>query len=459
MKKLLGILLAVCLCLSVVIPVSAAAPALSASAASVAPGKTLAVDLDMLNNTGFAYLKVSASDYDTSVFTFDTQNMTNAAVGMTTAIGPLGASWDNTENYVGRDLGTLYFTVADNAAYGSYDITFTADQCFDATQADVAVASFTLRVTVAEPSSGFFDASVSLSEDISVKYFVSLHPEHAGATVRFTMNERETVVTGLPTSVANEYVYEFRGIAPQCMGDSIKAELVLDGEVLDSTDGFTVRAYALALMDSSAAALGMSDEKFAAMKTALADMLNYGAAAQQYRGYKTDALVNAGITGGSSYTEITATKDTSASSHATAAITSIGLYFDYANALYVKFTAPAMTDDNFYILAVNTRTGEEKEYLISDAVLLDEATSTYMLVLDALHLSEYGDTFQISLYAPRSAGSASMKEYQYLEYSAFAYVAAMQNKTENSALTPMAQLARAVYLYAVSANAYGKIAD
>lgn len=455
MKKLIGILLAVCLAFGLLIPSAAAsAPALSASAVSVAPGGTLAVDLDLLNNPGFAYLRVTSS-YDNAIFTADTENVTNAATGMTTAIGPTGVAWDNAENYLGTGLGTVYFKVASTAAYGTYDITFTAVECFDVDQATVPVSAFTLTVTVAEPSSAFLDAAVSLSEDIAVKYYVSLHPEHAGATVRFTMNGRETVVEGVATANANEYVYAFCGVAPQCMGDSIKAELMLDGEVLDSTDGFTVRGYADKLLSSSASALGLSEAKYAAMEIALIDMLHYGAAAQTYRGYKTDALVNQDLPDGTAFEEIsTDSKETAPSDHATVGMTSIGLFFDYANSLYVKFTAPDMTEDSFYILVSNDATGEEHEYHLSDAILLDEATSTYLLVMEPLHLTEYEHTFSISLYAPRSASSTNMKEYQYLAYSVPSYIYAMQNKTENGALTPMALLARAVYVYAESANAY-----
>ena len=49
-------------------------------------------------------------------------------------------------------------------------------------------------------------------------------------------------------------------------------------------------------LSQSAAELGMSAEKYAAMRTLIADMLEYGAKAQVYLNYKTDSLVNEGVT-------------------------------------------------------------------------------------------------------------------------------------------------------------------
>ncbi len=314
-------------------------------------------------------------------------------------------------------------------------------------------------ITVTKPESNITAHNMELSDDITVNYYAKVDSAHTGAEMRFTMNGKETLVSGVATDEDGVLVFPFRGVAPQCMGDNIKAELVLGDEVLDAKLEYSVRAYCDEVLSKSASELGLSDAKLAALKVLVADMLEYGAAAQIYNGYKTGALVNDGVSGKSEYAELESTDKAIDESGADGLeITGVGMYFDYVNSFYVNFTALDYAEDEMCILVYNTVTEEETEYTLADCVAISEAEGKYVLVTDAIFTTSYDDVYFIELYTYSSRGKLVCQ--QTLEYSVASYVYAMQNKTEpDGTLTPMAELARAVYLYGTSAAAYKNIAE
>ena len=298
-------------------------------------------------------------------------------------------------------------------------------------------------------------AQVKLGTDISVSYFVNLDEDHAGAQMKFTFNEEETVVDGVATGVGNEYEYVFAGIAPQCMGDNLKAELIYDGDVVATKDEYSILANCQNLLAKSAAELGLTNAQYAAMETLIADLLVYGAKAQIYRDYKTEALVDAGVTGATTLGEIAASNDikyTEGSSSATVAFTAAGVFFDYANSLYYKFTAPEMTADNFKLVFVTYDEGynvmDSVTYTITDCELIDEATSTYKFRTDDISVLDYGTIYSVELYV--KSGRNWGDPVQFLDYNVNSYAYAKQD----TANTKMADLAKALYNYGVSAVAY-----
>jgi hypothetical protein len=84
------------------------------------------------------------------------------------------------------------------------------------------------------------------------------------------------------------FVVEYAGIAARQMGDDVTVT-IYDGEGnrISESKTTSIRDYAMAKLENSANA---------EFKTALVDMLNYGAAAQVKFGYKTDDLVNSQLT-------------------------------------------------------------------------------------------------------------------------------------------------------------------
>ncbi len=463
MKKVLSVLLTFCMLMALALPVFAEETplTLTVTQTNASKGSEVTVLVDVSNNPGIAGIVLTLK-YDANALTLERyENGTVFSAAPTVAENYVWtASGANTT--VNGTLLKLVFTVNEAAVEGNdYPVEIIVRECSNVDLQAVSTQVIDGNVSVVAPHSEITDASMSLSTDIAVNYYAQLDPSHEGAQMKFTLGENETLVDGVATENAGEYVYTFKGLAPQRMGDLIGAELMLNGEVLDSYEDYSVLAYCNALLAYTPEELGISAEKYAAMVTLIADMLEYGAQAQLYRGYKTNALVNANVTGQTEFAELTDTvKMIEESGRDDVKMKAIGMYFDYTNSLYLKFTAPGMTDDTFYISVLNDVTGEEIEYTLSDCTLIDEATSTYLLVMDPISATQFEDLYCIELFAPRATGSSTTpRSQQYLEYSVAAYVYSMQNKTDgNGILTPMAKLARATYNYGLSAAAYMNIA-
>ena len=468
MKKIVLYVLTLVMLLSCVTVGAAAAETgvISVENTQASVGSTVEVDLNVTQNPGIISVYLT--------MTYDQTRLELVEVKETGFVGdplhsqyitdyPYNLNWDGgalPANVTATGtLATLVFKVKDDAPTGDAFVTVAegAGGIINFDLADVDFAFEAGKVTVTEyvaPESAITGMNVVLGTDITVKCYADLADAHTAAQMKFTMNDETETVAG---TLNGEGVYEFAftGVAPQCMGDEITAELILGEEVLSTKTGFTIRSYCDQLLASNAVALGMSDAKFAAMKTLVADMLEYGAKAQVYQNYKTNALVNSGITGKTTFVELTETDlILEETGKAGVEFTAVGVYFDYVNSLYVKFTAPDMTEDNFYI-TYRDAMGEVHEYYLSDCTLLDEATSTYVLILDPTYATQFNAVCELEIYTHRSAASTSFKSQQYMTYSVASYVYSMQNKVDgNGDLTTMAELARALYNYGLSAKAF-----
>ena len=94
-----------------------------------------------------------------------------------------------------------------------------------------------------------------------------------------------------PELKGTRYYFTLTGITAVRMGDMVDAVLHMtkaDGtQYISNTDTYGVSTYAYAMLNSS------SDAKMLAL---CADLLRYGAEAQSFKGYRTDALVDAAMT-------------------------------------------------------------------------------------------------------------------------------------------------------------------
>ena len=189
---------------------------------------------------------------------------------------------------------------------------------------------------------------------------------------------------------------------------------------------------------------GYTEEQYAALKTLIIDTLNYGAAAQIYKNYKTDSLVNAGVNGGSEFTELgtEAGASGSASSSTDAKITAGGIRFDNVNSIYFKLLIADGADVKVSVSAID---GVAMDYTLSDMVALGD--NEYKLYTRAIKPSNFDERYTVTLYVNGEA-------VQTIEYSVAAYVQYIQNETKDGELSAMAKLARAVYVYGSSVKAY-----
>ena len=134
--------------------------------------------------------------------------------------------------------------------------------------------------------SNIVGANVTLGESISVNCYANLSPLNADAQMRVTFNDKVYLYNARKTDVKNQYIFTLEDIPPQCIGDTIKAELLVDGKVVKTVDNYSVLANCQNLL-----AANTTTE---ATKQLIYDFLAYCAAAQNYAKYKTDALVNKG---------------------------------------------------------------------------------------------------------------------------------------------------------------------
>ncbi len=474
MKKSVKIISVICvlamlLCAIPAMSVSASVPTfpcimLEVESGQVKAGSEFTVDVKLYNNPGLWSLAFEL-DFNVSenVFEFVSASTDNSIFNLfgvcgydeTTQTYKFNGNNSDFFSNITSDgtLATLTLRVKEDAELGRHMIVAYVSEGdtvdFEGKKVELSPSTnITFEVIENKAESTIDGADVRLGDDISIKYFATVDPEHEGAQMKFTMNGKETVVDGVNNG-GNKYVYVFEGVAPQCMGDNIKAELVLDGEVLAVKDGYSVLQYCKNTLAKSAAELDMTQTKLDALKTLIADLLEYGAKAQIYKGYKTNELVNKDITGASVFTELTTTvKKASATTIAGVKFTAAGVYFDYTNALFVKFTAPNMVGEDLRINFNDTT-----YYMLSECTLIDEATSTYIVRLDDVSVLDYGTSFNITIQDCEY--DADWDEWTYtnihrLKYSVNSYVYAMQS-SEN---TEMADLAKALYNYGASASAF-----
>ena len=154
----------------------------------------------------------------------------------------------------------------------------------------------------------FTGVNLTIAADLSVNFYVTVDDANldlTNATVTFSFyTNTDKVKSFADASVAADgrYVFRFEHVAPQLMGEVITATMNVGDITMVKT--YSVKQYCDEALTKDATYFGYSEAKFATFKTLIADLLNYGAAAQIYTDYKTDALVNAGVTGGSTYTSL-----------------------------------------------------------------------------------------------------------------------------------------------------------
>ena len=280
-------------------------------------------------------------------------------------------------------------------------------------------------------------AAVCLGDSIAILYSAVID-DATDAEMHFTMNGKTYTVSATETDEANVYNFKFTGIAPQCMGDNIVAELIVDGTVIDVVEEYSIRIYAEAMFDAidNKEIAGYTDEQYAALATLLADMLEYGAAAQKFRNYKTDALANGGIEGASSFKELTEDCDAIVGDSTSEDVyfTSAGIRFDYVNSIYFKFNT---TNVEATTVRISDASGRSQVYSAAD--FGEASDDVYILYSEAIAPKDFDTRYTVELYEDGVI-------VQTLEYSISAYVFYIQR--ENNA---MADLARTLYNYGISA--------
>ena len=280
--------------------------------------------------------------------------------------------------------------------------------------------------------------SVSIGESLTLNYHVTSEIDPAVTAMRFKYKtlsgEIFTIAEGVYNRQYGEYVFSLTGLTPQAMAESIKAELIVQGEngvesVIAVKAKYSIRQYCDDVLAAN------PDNK--ALATLLADLLAYGDAAQDYTGFNASTPVSEGFAAApSEWKDVTDTDFTlSDKTRDDIRFTSAGVRFAYVNRLYFKIKAADLTG---VTLTVNGKT-----YTAEDLALVEDTADTYIFYTDPVCATEFDKVFTAEL-------SVDGEVIQTLTYSVKSYVYAKQNG-ENA---EMAALVRALYAYGRSAIAY-----
>ena len=297
--------------------------------------------------------------------------------------------------------------------------------------------------------------TLDLASDISVTFAVQktalanydsyylecVLPEYNGnALVGTSIVEVQPVVSG------NYYYFTLTGITAVRMGDMVDAVLHMtkDGqEYISKTDSYSVATYAYGMLNSS---------KDAKMLTLCADLLRYGAEAQAFKGYRTDALVDADMTEvHRSYLSDTAAlsfiaTDSYLGDLASPTITWVGKTLDLGSKVGMKFVFNAknytgdLSELSMKVSYVGS-TGETKSLTVTGIETYNAANKQYSFTFYGLLASELRTIVDVAIYE----GDTQLSET--LRYSAESYAA----KTGTTAL---AALTKALFAYSDSAKSF-----
>ena len=262
-------------------------------------------------------------------------------------------------------------------------------------------------------------ASLTLGKDITMNYYALVAGEYETVLMRFTMNGIAVEVA--PVLDGYSFRFDFINIAPQHMGDNIKAELLVDGVVVAEKDNYSILTYCNNML---------ANNPSSELATLIADTLEYGAAAQCYVGYKTDSLVNEGIVGKTEFVPVSTTDKLKEKNSVVEGfdIYSAGVYFYYSNNVYVKFNA-----------------GEGFKVTINDVDATENVQAIdngYILYSDMISATNFDKVYVFKLYDGETL-------VQTFNYSIKSFVYTFQNNNNS-----VARIAKSLYNYGLSANAY-----
>ena len=298
-------------------------------------------------------------------------------------------------------------------------------------------------------------AKITLGSDITVYYTVTLPEQMKDADMTFTAGNKTATVKGETTATADRYVFAFRGITPQMMGDNIAAVVTYDDPTLGTVelarkDEYSVKEYCMNMLGKvQNKSLGLTDDQHAALGTLLADTLEYGAAAQIYMNYNIENLVNADITGQSEFVPLTDVYGAGKPAVSTAAggtrLRGASAILD--NTIRLKFTLYATDIDRVSLVVDGVEYGSG-DFLLVEAAADFDGLATYELVLPPVPASRLDHLYKLSL---REDGV----ECQTYLYGFVNYLYSMQGNS-NAALGGMV---RAIRNYGLSAENYETLAS
>ena len=331
----------------------------------------------------------------------------------------------HTHTYVYTDNGNGTHTVTCSVSGCTYSATeshtFTNGACVCGATED------TLRIISAYPRIG---------ENVTLIYTASVPSGYSNPYMVFTFLGTSYTVSTYSVNEQGRYCFEMTEISPQYMGENVSAVLHASKNGSDSTDTqstYSIRQYCVNQLGNNPTAK---------LKILLSDLLTYGAAAQQYVGYKTNELVTAGLS-------LTPSTFTGVSGKTVTFSGTADTRMDWRSATLVLRNTLAV---RFYFMATDTRSltirctinGRTKDF---NSFEYNSANGLYYIDMEDIEATEFDNTVTAT-FLNRSGEQIGRSA----SYSVNTYVCNMQN-TEDANLRA---LVRALYNYGAAASNYAK---
>ncbi|MBQ7011638.1 MAG: leucine-rich repeat protein, partial [Clostridia bacterium] len=279
------------------------------------------------------------------------------------------------------------------------------------------------------------NVNVTVGTDLTLNYYAKIWDSESEKLV-VTADNKEFEIEGVYDEAVGLYKFSLFGLPPQGMTTLISAKLVRGEEELDVLADFSIRQYLDMLLTTKPD--GMSNEKYEGLKTLIADMLEYGAAAQEYTGYATDSMANADVDGASSFVAPQANITSSVKTEVTGAeIVAVGVRFDYANKIFYHIVTDDISKVTLEVSGL-TLTADDFEKI---------GSNKYIAYSGDILATQLDDKVTAVLKVDGQTA-------QTVEYSVASYVYVMHGETSEGEPTAMATLCMRLYTYGRSAAAY-----
>ena len=248
-------------------------------------------------------------------------------------------------------------------------------------------------------TTAFMDGDIAL--DYNVSFGASF--DTSTAYVRYTVTGKDGVhshnVQGIMVDPMQD-TYRFTlNLAPYRLNDTVKVELVHQGNVIHYLPEYTVRDLCIAAITSPKEDLGMTEnQKLAASGLATA-LLNFGAMSQKIANYDAGNLVNKGYEAEFQdieikYNDIVVSQK--AEGYNNIDLVSYSLYFDGETRFEFKVKADKSLVDNLY-LSVYEGVGTRATYIPFVIENYDDATGTFSAYSYAIDPADYDFDYSVRL--------------------------------------------------------------
>lgn len=271
----------------------------------------------------------------------------------------------------------------------------------------------------AEETGPFQGTSVTLGSNLLVNFYAEV-TDTEGAEMTFLVNgsEQSVPVTQARHIEGNLYAFSCT-LAPAQMTDTVQATLTDSGNTYQTST--SVREYAQKLFASK------QWDMLAAKEMMLAT-LNYGAAAQNYFGYKQDSLANNGYA--KDYTaEIPEVDSTNMISGKVSGVSFYGASLVFQSRVAVRFYFTGSVDGKTFQRAGKTYNPVSKDGM-------------HYVEIPDINPQDYAKNIQLTV----SDGTDEMV----VTYSPMHYISRMHGKTENAKLKTLMNVMYGYYQTAVS---------